>query len=143
MDGVTTAATIITVIQISQQVFSLCKEYFLAVKDAREDIQRLSDEVTALHDILKNVEDLATSPSVATLSTLMLLRRPDGPVEQCLRELKRLEVKLDPGHGQDRMKRLGLRALKWPLSGKDVDKTLSVMERQKALFNLALTADQT
>ena len=120
MDPVSAAASITAVFQISGHVFNLCRDYCWAVKDARKDIQLLSDELTALHDILENMVDLADSPSAVGLSTLDLLSKPDGPVEQCRKELKGLEAKLNSGHGEDRMKRLGWRALKWPLSSKDV-----------------------
>jgi len=33
--------------------------------------------------------------------------------------------------------------LKWPFSRKDVDTTVSIIRRQKEIFNLALTADMT
>lgn len=40
------------------------------------------------------------------------------------------------------MKRVGLRALKWPFSSAEVDKTVTALERCKAAFTLALTTDQ-
>jgi hypothetical protein len=129
MDGLSAAASVIAVIQISAQVFTLCNDYFLVVKDARKDIQRLRDEVSSLHDVLENIAEMAEFPAAAKLSTLNILIKPDGPMELCRRELERLKAKLDPGHGQGKMKRFGLRALKWPFSSNDVEVTLLIIGR--------------
>jgi hypothetical protein len=143
MDGISAAASIIAVIQISGQVIDLCRTYYSEVRDAKTDIQRLREEITSLQTVLTKVADLANAPSAAELSTLGLLNQPDGPVQQCLAELIKLAAKLNPVQGKDTMKQFGLRALKWPFSSKDVDKAITTIERHKATFNLALAADQT
>jgi hypothetical protein len=141
MDGLSAAASVIAVVQISAQVFDLCRTYYLEVKEARKDIQRLRDEVTSLQDVLTNVADLADDPGSAKLSILNLLNQQDGPVQQCQRDLVGIVVKLETGQGKNKMKQFGLRALKWPFSSKDVEKLLTTVGRHKATFNLALTAD--
>lgn len=143
MDGISAAASIIAVIQISGQVINLCRTYYSEVRDAKMDIQRLREEITSLQTVLTKVADLANAPDAAKLSTLGLLNQPDGPAQQCLKELITLAAKLNPGQGKDTMKQFGLRALKWPFSSKDVDKAITTIERHKATFNLALAADQT
>ena len=143
MDGLSGAAGVIAVVQISGKVFDLCRTYYLEVKNARKDIQRLRDEVTSLQDVLASVADLADAPSSGKLSILGLLNRPNGPVQQCHTELTRLVAELEPGQGKDTMKQFGLRALKWPFSSKDVDKAIIAIGRYKATFDLALTADHT
>jgi hypothetical protein len=141
MDGLSTAAGVIAVIQISGQVFKLCQTYYSEVKEARKDIQRVRNEVMSLEDVLTNVADLAEDPGSAKLSILSLLNQHDGPVEQCREDLVGLVANLEPGQGKNKMKQLGLRALKWPFSRKDVEKLLTTIGRHKATFNLALTAD--
>ena len=143
MDVFNAAASIITVIQISGQLFDLCRTYYLEVKDARIDIQRLRSEAISLHDVLASVKDLADAPESAKLPILGLLNKPDGPVQQCMTELEGLTAKLELGQGKDRMKKFGSRALKWPFSSRDIDKAINAIGRHKATFNLALTADQT
>jgi hypothetical protein len=143
MDGISAAASIIAVIQISGQVIDLCRTYYSEVRDAKADIQRLREEITSLQTVLTKVADLANAPDAAELSTLGLLNQPDGPVQQCLTELIKLAAKLNAGQGKDTIKQFGLRALKWPFSSKDVDKAITTIERHKATFNLALAADQT
>jgi len=142
MDGISAAASIIAVIQISGQVINLCQTYYSEVRDAKMDIRRLSEEITSLQAVLTKVADLANAPNAAKLSALGLLNQPGGPAQQCLKELIALAAKLNLGQGKE-MKQFGLRALKWPFSSKDVDKFVTTIERHKTTFNLALAADQT
>lgn len=141
MDGLSAAASVIAVVQISEKVFNLCRMYYLEVKKARKDIKRLRDEVTSLQDVLTNVADLAEDPCSANLSILSLLNQQNGPVQQCQGDLAGLITNLDPGQGKNKMKQFGLRALKWPFNSKDVEKLLTTIGRHKATFNLALTSD--
>ena len=54
MDGLSAAASVVALIQISGQIFTLCQDYFSSVKNAREDIRRLRDEVMFLQDAVDN-----------------------------------------------------------------------------------------
>ncbi|KAG4414253.1 hypothetical protein IFR04_012625, partial [Cadophora malorum] len=141
MDGLSGAASVIAVIDISAKIFELCQTYVSAVKEARKDIQRLIDGVTSLQDVLTDVRDLAEDSSLSRRSVFSRLNQHDGPVQQCERDLRRLLVQLEPGEGEGRMRRFGLRAFKWPFSSKDVDKRLQVINEHKATFTLALTSD--
>ncbi|TVY35584.1 hypothetical protein LSUB1_G005613 [Lachnellula subtilissima] len=143
MDGLSAAASVVALVQISGQIYNLCQTYYSGVKSAREDIRRLRNEVTSLQDVLNGVADLADSPASAKLAVLDLLNQPGGLVQQCRTELAGLITKLVDGQGDGTMKSLGLRALKWPFTKKDVDATVSIVGRQKALFHLALTTDIT
>ena len=140
MDGLSAAASVIAVVQISGQVFGLCWEYYSEVKDAKEDIKRLRDEVKSLQDVVTKVADLVDAPT-AKPSVMDLLSQPDGPVQQCLKELTELVKKLKPELEKNKMKKFGLRALKWPFVSKDVDKAIKAIGRYKVTFNLALTTD--
>jgi hypothetical protein len=143
MDPLSGAASVIAVIQISGMIFDLCRTYYTAVKDAREDIARLQNELRALEVVLASVADLADADDSERLSTLRMLIKPDGPLSQCREDLEGMLEKLQIGDGEDRMKRFGSRALKWPLKSKNFDKAIAAIERHKSLFDLALTADHT
>jgi len=142
MDGLSAAASIIAVIQISAQVFDLCRTYYLNVKDARKDIQRLQNEISSLHEVLVSVVDLAENPNATSLGALDLINQKDGLLKQCEIELTALAAQLDPG-GDSKMNQLVFRTLKWPFSSKDVEKVLVTIGRYKSTFLLALTTDQT
>src|SRR4051794_12419507 len=120
MDGLSGAASVIAVIDISAKIFELCQTYVSAVKEARKDIQRLRDGVTSLQDVMTDVRDLAEDSSLTRRSVFSRLNQQDGPVQQCKRDLERLVVQLEPGKVE--MRRFGLRAFKWPFSSKDIDK---------------------
>ena len=135
------AASVIAVVQISGQVFDLCRKYYLEVKSARKEIQRLRDEVISLQDVLTSVADLPKAPSSTNQSTLRLLSQPNGPLQRCQIDLEKLVVDLNPGPEHDKMKQFGSRALQWPFNSKAVDKAITTIERYKQTFNLALTAD--
>ncbi|PVH69881.1 hypothetical protein DL98DRAFT_438106, partial [Cadophora sp. DSE1049] len=137
----TGAASVIAVIDISAKIFELCQTYISAVKEARKDIQRLRDGVTSLQDVMTNVRDLAEDSSSSRRLVFSHLNQHNGPVQQCERDLRRLVAQLEVGDGENKMRQFGLRALKWPLSSKDIDKRLEVINDHKATFTLALTSD--
>ena len=143
MDGLSAAAGVIAVIQISAKVFDLCHTYHLKVKDARADIQRLRDEIFSLQSVLSKVADLANAPGSAKLYVFRLLDQPHGPIQQCETELNALATRLKSTQGTENVRHFGVRAMKWPLSSRDVDKAVTAVGRHKATFSLALAADQT
>ena len=139
MDGLSVAANVSSVVQLSAQVFSLCQEYYIGVKQSRDEIQRLSNEVLAIHEILEKISDLLDGPDAAKFATLTLLDKKNGPAQQCAAQLQEIKTQLDPHEG---MRKLGWRALKWPLKSDNVNKMVLALERYKSTFSLALTTDQ-
>jgi len=137
MDPLSSVASVIAVVQISERILTLCCEYAVAVKDAKGDIDRLNSEVTALFDVLKRVKYMAEGPDATTLTALNALAKP---IAQCSSELLALRARLDPT--RKTMNRLGLRSLKWPFKSKDVNKIIEVLQRYKTTINMALNADQ-
>ena len=138
MDGLSAAASVIAVIQISAKLVALCLTYSSDVKGAKKDIQRFRNEVTTLRDVLIDLRDLVDTPDGTKLPTL------DMPLKQCQSTLEELVRKLEKVEGKDKtMKEFGWTALKWPFNSNDVQKAIEIIERHKNMFNLALTADQT
>jgi hypothetical protein len=142
MDGLSAAASAIAVVQIASQVFDLCRTYYINVKNARRDIERLRSEITSLQDVLSNVIDLADDSGPSPSRVLGLLNQKHGPIQQCQQELEDLAARLELREDKSRMREFGLRALKWPLSVKEVDNILVAIGRHKTSFTLALATDQ-
>ncbi|KAL9607615.1 MAG: hypothetical protein Q9167_007486 [Letrouitia subvulpina] len=142
MSGIGEAASVIAIIDVAAKVIAQCREYYREVKDARKDIQRLRDEVTTLQNVLTSIADLADSSDPADLSIFDLVHGKDGPLQQSRTRLENLVSRLDPGQGTTLMKSFGMRALKWPLSSKDVQKHVAAIREERMTFNLALTGDQ-
>jgi hypothetical protein len=140
MDGLSGAASVIAVIDISAKIVSLCYQYSVAVKDAKDDIERVRRKVSDITHILEKIKQLLNSRDKTRLSTTQDLF---DSLKQCLGELKSLEGKLDPGKTRKTMSRFGLRALKWPFSSKHVDKIVLDLEGYERTFSLALQVDQT
>ena len=143
MEVVGAVASIITVLQVTARVVSVCYDYQSGIRQYPKDIVKITHELQSLRNVLERLADLAQSGDDLTsvaLPTLDSLNGSGGPLEICEGELKQLEVKLAPARG--RLKQVG-RAMMWPLTEKDVHKTLAILARQRGLFQLALTADQT
>ncbi|KAH5436513.1 hypothetical protein HBI47_072820 [Parastagonospora nodorum] len=137
MDGLSGAASVIAVIDISAKIASLCYQYSVAVKDAKNDVERIKKKVGDVKRVLEGVKKLLDGPHKARLSTTHDLFMS---LEQCLRELGVLKSELESGKA---MSRFGVRALKWPFTSKQVEKIVSSLEAHEHTFTLALQIDQT
>jgi hypothetical protein len=140
MDGLSGAASIIAVVDISAKVASLCFQYSLAVKGAKNDITRLHTKVGDVKGILEKIKQLLDGPGNARLPTTDTL---SVPLKQCLEDLQRIKTDLEPGTARKTMKRFGFRALKWPFTSEGVEKMVARLEKYEQTFNLALQVDQT
>lgn len=140
MDGLSAAASLIAVIEISAKIASLCFQYSSAVKDARKDIERLERKVADLKGVLGGVKQLLDERDKSRLSAAGELA---GSLNDCFLRLERLKTQLDPENTHKAMSRLGVRALKWPFTSKEVEKIVDDLERYKQTFILALQVDQT
>jgi hypothetical protein len=139
MDGLSGAASVIAVIDISAKITSLCFQYSVAVKDAKKDIERLQRKVTDIKGVLEKIKHLLDGRDKARLSTAHML---SDSLKECFRQLKELKTELEPVKIRKAMSRLGVRALKWPFTSKQVEKIVSGLERYEQAFALALQVDQ-
>jgi len=140
MDGLSAATSVIAVIEISAKIASLCLQYSIAVKDAKHDIERVQRTVDDIIHILENIKQLLNRQDKTRLSTTHGLF---DSLRRCLLELEDLKAKLDPGKTRKAMSQIGIRALKWPITSKQVDKVVSTLEAYEQTFSLALQVDQT
>jgi hypothetical protein len=140
MDGLSSAASVIAVIDISAKIVSLCFQYSVAVKGAKDDIERVQRKLSDITHILEQIKQLLDSQDKARLLTTQGLF---SSLAQCLAELEGLQVELGPGKTRKTMSRIGFRALKWPFTNKQVDKIVSNLEGYEHAFALALQVDQT
>ena len=141
MEALGGAASVIAVVDIAGKVLFLCFKYYSDVKDAKTDIDRLCNEIKAVREVFQNVQELAKGPQAAKLlASRCLIEKIPSRLKE---EFERLEDRLNPGKTKKAMQHFGLRALKWPLTSQDIDKTVQVLERYKATLNTALTADIT
>lgn len=140
MDALSSAASIIAVIQLTGSLVKLCGSYFQEVKDARDEIFTLQQTIAGLQGTLQDLHKLSQSNDGKALPTSSRLV---GNITDCLSDLRALEARLDPGKGKKLMRRVGLRAIKWPMKRAEVEGVIQKLKENKSLFLLSLQVDQT
>ncbi|KAF2685436.1 hypothetical protein K458DRAFT_388312 [Lentithecium fluviatile CBS 122367] len=121
MAGLSAAASVIAVVDISAKVTSLCFQY--SVANVLEKLQQLLDE--------QDKSQISTTRKIV------------DSLEGCHQQLQGLKAQLEPGRGRKAMQRVGIRALKWPFMSKQVEKMVVNLEQYEHAFSLALQVDQT
>jgi hypothetical protein len=139
MDGLSAAASVIAVVDLSLKVISLCSQYFNAVKKAKEDILHLQSTAENLIRILENCHDLLEGPYKSKLETSQQLK---SVLNECKSDLEKLISKLEVGTGRKAIRRLGFR-LRWPFASNDVDKIVQDLQQRQANVSAAMQIDQT
>ena len=110
----------------------------MAVKDAKNDVERIKKKVGDIKRVQEGVKKLLDGPHKARLSTTHDLFMS---LEQCLRELGGLNSELESGKV---MSRFGVRALyKVAIHWQAVEKIVSSLGAHEHTFTLALQIDQT
>ncbi|BDD64335.1 hypothetical protein MAP00_009162 [Monascus purpureus] len=140
MDGLSSATSVIAVIQLTGSLVKLCGGYIQEVRNAREEILTLQRAITGLQDILQALQNNLQENNAKGLSTSSQL---PSDITACLSDLQALEARLNPGKGKTLMRKMGLRALKWPLERTEIQGLTQNLERYKSSFLLSLQVDQT
>jgi hypothetical protein len=138
MDALSSAASIIAVIQLTGSLVKLCGGYIQEVKDAQDEIFTLQRAIAGLQ--LQDRQKFLQSNDGKALPTSSRLV---SNITDCLSDLRTLEARIDPGKGKKLMRKVGLRALKWPLKRAEVEGVIQNLERYKSSFLLSLQVDQT
>lgn len=139
MDGLSSAASVIAVIQLTGSLVKLCGGYIQEVKDARDGILTLQRAIAGFQGTLEDLQKFLQSNDGKALPTSSRLV---SNITDCLSDLRALEARLDPGMGKKLMRKVGLRALKWPLKRTEVEGVTQNLERYKSSFLLSLGVDQ-
>ena len=139
-EGLGIAASAIAVIELAAKVASLCLQYSKDVQGARDDIARLQRTTTDLQNMSKSVKELLDGPHRERLKASRELR---ATLDDSQRQLEQLKNKLTPNTPRAAMKRIGLRALKWPFENRDIEKIIESLARFTQTISLSLQVDQT
>ena len=140
MDGLSGAASVIAIINLSAKITLLCFQYSDAVKDAKKDIEGLQRKVSDIQNILREVRQLLDGPDKPLLSATNKL---SDSLKECFLQLQELKTQLKPRKTRKVMSRFGLQALQWPFTSKEVEKLVANLEKYEQTYTLALQADQT
>ena len=140
--GFGTAASVIAVIQISEQVITTCFQYVRTAKEAKSDIQSVINVVGGLKTTLENLKMLLGETMDDELPHLRSL---DGPLATSCAALvslaRELGVDIEVDMDQQLFKFSFVKRLRWPWKEKEVDKVLGTIEKHKATLILAVAGD--
>jgi hypothetical protein len=139
MDGLSSAASVIAVIQLTGSLVKLCGGYIQEVKDARDEIFTLQRSIAGLQGTLRDLQGFLQSNDGKALPTSSRLV---SNITDCLSDLQALEARLNQGKGKKLMRKVGFRALKWPLKRAEVEGVTQNLEKYKSSFLLSLQVDQ-
>ncbi|RMJ22820.1 WD domain, G-beta repeat protein [Aspergillus sp. HF37] len=139
MDGLSSAASVIAVIQLAGSIVKICAGYIKQVNDAGDEIRALQQTVTDLAGVLQELNVFLQGSNGTKLSSSQTL---DGPITKCCSTLTDLEGTIDPGMRTKAMRKFGFRAWKWPLKCTEVNRIIQDLERYKTSFTLSLQIDQ-
>ncbi|KAH7168136.1 hypothetical protein DER46DRAFT_574995 [Fusarium sp. MPI-SDFR-AT-0072] len=154
MDGLSAAASIIAVVQLTAEV----TKYIIGVAGASKDRQRLLDEILACEALLMRLRDYSKGTdgpeiedwdadqtkthSAQTWSVkVKALESDNAPLYRLYKILDAIKTKLQPGHGSGIQKVKA--ALKWPFDEKEVVKLVDAFQRERSLLHFAMTHEST
>lgn len=148
MEPFSLAASVITVIQLSERVISLCKRYVTSMKDAPKDLRIIMMEAGSVKSVVSNLDFfMSTWATGDMLDILRGLEGPEGPIEGCRKALVALE-KLFPSevasNATDTKRgatKISYAKLAWPFKEEKARKILDDIVRCKGTISLALTTD--
>ena len=148
MEPFSLAASVITVIQPSGGVISLCKWYVTSVEDAPKDLRTIMMEAGSVKSVVANLEFFMSTWATSDMFDMLRgLEGPEGPIEGCRKALMALEKMFPPGvacNATDTKRRattISYAKLAWPFKEEKAWKTLDDIVLCKATISLALTTD--
>lgn len=140
MDGLSGAASVVAVIDLSAKVASLIFQYSADVKNAKRDIERLKKKVCNINDVLQEVKQLLNGRDKTLLSATYKL---SDSLKECFLQLTELNKQLEPGKRRKAISWFPGQALRWPFTSKEVEMHVARLEQYEQTYILALQVDQT
>ncbi|KAI1177260.1 hypothetical protein F4777DRAFT_542357 [Nemania sp. FL0916] len=135
-----TVASALAVAELSIKVVRQCKRYYEGVKNADDNIERVIHEVQSMQTVLEALNDLLDSPQGAKLKTSPKLY--DALMFGRI-QLENLSKELEPSNTGRLMRRVHIRALKWPFKRDEVNERLLHLARCTQSLTSVLQIDET
>jgi hypothetical protein len=132
MDPISIAELSITITEVVERLY----EYIVAVKDAKRDILRLTQELFALKGALEHLDSQSKKAQLddsiaAQVDSMLCLTR------ETLDDIQKKLVSPKSGFGR------AMQRLAWPFQAGDIDKYLNAIERSKTWFIMVLMTDSS
>jgi hypothetical protein len=140
-------ASVIAVIEISDRIITLTKDYIKGVRDVPRDLLIIRVEVSTLKAVFENLKLLQDSKNIPS-HNLQKLSEKDGVVQGCRHAVLELEKLLHPppqtsNTGTRRRIQATFDSLAWPLNkGNRAKKLLDEISQYKSTITMSLSVDQ-
>jgi len=135
MDGLSAAASIITIVQIAVSVITYLKDVKDAPKECRKCVVEISNSNTLLLELDLHLSE--SSSQEPWYANVQVLAAEDGPLNQYKQSLLHLLTKVE---AKSKVRKLA-NALMWNFIKDEVAGILAKMERLKSLVSIALEMD--
>src|ERR1700712_3376210 len=89
-ETIAAVASIIAIVEISERIIRVCKDYIEAASDAPSDLRSILVEISTLKSVLENLRFLENYDH-PTPALWMQLSGQGGPIEECKRSMGDLE----------------------------------------------------
>jgi len=129
------AASIIAVLQLSEAVLRSCYRYTEKVKEATDDIDRLTHRIGYLSTLLGDLQSITGSGGTTMGDAIGKLGGEHGPLSICAQCLEELNAKLPSGPVKLRQK------LQWPFESKKIKEITERIAGQVPVIELALSSE--
>src|SRR5271169_850935 len=97
MDGLSLAASIIAVVQLSDRVITLCCQFIGRVRGAEREVAQMITVITSLKGFLEFLDKFVNDDiNGDRLPQLHSICRQEGPLDLCSSLLKEMESKMQP-----------------------------------------------
>ncbi|KAF4871482.1 hypothetical protein CGCSCA1_v009255 [Colletotrichum siamense] len=140
MEALGIVANVIAVVDLSFKLGVLCGDYINKARNAKDDIQKLKAESVALSRNISQVKDLLDGENISQRRQLVASEKFRGDVKQCEQVLQKLLTKLDPKSNPSRLRVIS-ESLKWPLTSKEVERTIIDLQGWRQSFASAMQVD--
>ncbi|PWW74652.1 hypothetical protein C7212DRAFT_209321 [Tuber magnatum] len=144
MEGLALSSNIIAVLSLAGKLLAAGYQYGSSSAQFPPELRHLVQEVTALSGVLHAVKILVEDPADNSRSTNGstgdLIRTMGEPVEQCRKLVEAMLRDLQRYDGASR--RRGVWRFCWPLKEKTTKEWCERLERNKSLFEVALSVDE-
>lgn len=143
MDGLSAAANIIAVLQLTQAVAVGLRTFYRHVRDARAEIDKLYSTIIGLEIIFKRLDSLSKQSGHELLDSI-LWSDPQGPLKQASNELILLKDQLEVQHSKKQQLEKVMKSLriswKWPFKQDEIASIVNRLEGHKSTLLLQLSS---
>ena len=154
MDPLSITASAITILNVTTDLISACRNYHKCVKGSTKEVAGLIHELESFDIVLKSLEDIShktdeqakqqiwqlgqddiSQQDTSRLPTLQKMLEAGGPLSLCYNEMLVFKRKLTKDHS-------GLkRSLKWPFRKDEIKAVTSRLRNLKSLLDTAIARD--